>query len=427
MLSKINNQYMKNPTSFTAQKQQHFSDNSQKPSVPMRIAIVDSFTKKTKDINGDGCPDLAHGEVVEAIARGNLKYSPEIVRFDDKSDGGEPLENDLLDCFKAIEADKSIKAVNVSIASTTSFSDVNDFCSDKLKKSKKGVNADNISANKKELVALLGEGKTNPLKKVITSLENIAKNAAVFIAGGNSAAKEFNLYNFAEGTIGVGCMETNDALKLHHSYTKKSAFSGDNSLLRVFSKGEYDIVPMYKDNNVVGYDITEDGVLDIPVTKITGYPAINRFVGKDIDELAAVDDDYKKVKELQLAKNWGVETNITDGDMKSLMKKLYSLDKLLDYDIVDVDTVSRSITKGHFATLGSALNMKESLRKQDAEENLAYPIILFKVSDGKVVYNPHISIRGDISVGTLKGTSYSTPTAMAEHVNSLIGSAIEKK
>ena len=428
MQSKINSISINNLPAFGAKKGQDISCNAQKPdkldkpTVPIKIAIVDSFTKKTKDINGDGTPDLAHGEVVEAVAKGNLRYSPEIIRFDDKSNGGEPSEKVLLNIFKKIEADKSIKAVNVSISGTENFSRLNDAYNRKfeLPEYKNVINQSNASTKRKEMVHLLARSENDIFKKIIAKIENIAKNSAVFVAAGNGTLAELNSFNLAEGTIGVGSMATNDRLLSQDRYTKKSLFSGDNTTLNVFSKGEYEVAPILEDGTVIGYDITEDGIIDVPISKIKGYKVIEKFVGKDIADVAAADEDYEKLKEVQLARNWGAQCEITAEDKERISKKLYSLDKLLDYCIVDSQTVSRSVRKGNYTTFDSALRLQENLLKQDREEDIERPTIIFKLNNEKVVYNPHVVFGEHNSIGKLRGTSYATPTAFAEHVNSLV-------
>ena len=432
MLSRLNNYSINSMVAFTAKKQERFSDNSEKPAVSMKIAIVDSFTQKTRDINGDGCPDLAHGEVVEAIAKGNLNYSPEIVRFDDKSDGGVPTHQNLLEIFKKVGADKSIKAVNVSIASSANLSEINEAYNfnSKLPENKNSINKETVFAKRNKVIECLleNESSTNLFKSVIKTLENIAKKKAVFIAAGNEMEGRLNVYNLAKGTIGVGSMATNDTSKPNLSYTKKSIFSGDNSALSVFSKGEYDITPIKKDGSVVGFDITEDGVVDVALSRIKGHNIVEHFVGNDIRDLHAPEKDYAKLKERQMAESWGVESDLTAGDIKRLSKKLYSLDKLLDYNIIDSETLSRNIKKGSYTDFKSALNMTENMYRQDSEVAADTPMFLFKVnSTNKIVYDPYVKVKNDESIGKLQGTSYATPTAFAEHVNSLIDKEVKNK
>lgn len=410
----------KNYIAFSAKKTQKIQDNLEKPKIPFNIAIIDSFTTKTRDINGDGCPDLPHGEIVESLIKGNLKYSPEITKIDDKSNGGNPKEEDLLDAFKQVEANKNIGALNVSIACTSDISEIEDSYNKKFNK-KEVINQETISSKRQQIVELMGGGINNVFADVINTIEKIANKRPVFIAAGNSMSNNLNILNLARGTFGVGSMAVNDLKSPDMSnYTKKSFFSGDNSTVNVFAKGEYQIKPIKKNDTVVGFDITEDGIMDIPISKITGSEVIKQFVGKDINKTLAPDEYYKNMKEIMLAKNWGAEANISEKEINEMSGKLYSLDKLLDNHIISIDTVNKNLRKGNYTDFNSAVNMDENAYKLDCKEKTSTPMLFFKSNnDEKVIYDPYIVVNSNDSAGTLKGTSYATPTALADHVNSL--------
>ena len=107
----------RNPLNDLTGKEWLFSTKTVLP----KIAVLDTFRDSDQyiDVNGDNCPDISHGELVNIYLRNTLKEDVELVPFEvglvssNKVKIHTPL---MLDALKEIEKRDDIGYVNVSIA-----------------------------------------------------------------------------------------------------------------------------------------------------------------------------------------------------------------------------------------------------------------------------------------------------------------------
>jgi len=355
-----------------------YPNKPDRPDININVGIMDNLSVKTEDINDDGCPDYPHGKTIKDIFTSNLGFNPnlKITEFD--------TGYDLME--KRIPRGNTVKEL-------TKFNDDKDVTHAILSAYNTFPNHTEFEEDPRFRDILLEELEQMPdYAHKIKLLKNIVKNdKKLFVAAGNKGSEKLNGYSLVEGIISVGALDKN---------LKKMDFSADNPFINVFAKGEYDVMPILEHDThgtVIGYDITEDGVMDVPISEITGYEVIKRFVGKNIEEVKATSEDYKILEQIIEQNNGSIVTEKDlSGDAKALNSKLFKAGKIF------------GVPSELYMDLLTILN---SFNDNNAGKT---PILFFKAEKGKVIYNPHIE--GE-PVKTLTGTCCAVPTALAKVLN----------
>lgn len=229
-------------------------------------AIIDSYSQKTVDVDGDKIPDTSHGEVVEKVIR-DRHPGVKISRYDTASDkykhalDQKKTMNALDDIYDRIKSGEHFDGVNLSASSDVRIKSLNRYTDPDHPISK-----DNISENEAKLrnndryKSNLEYWKTD---KVINKLEKVtSEGVPVYTAAGNDGPKNYNQYGLAKGVTQVGALGVDG---------KKHPSSADNSDVKRWAQGEVEIKSV-KDSSgkIKGYDYTGDGKMDISADKTSG-------------------------------------------------------------------------------------------------------------------------------------------------------------
>ncbi len=294
MTDKINSKIVSTNSNreFKPKKESNNSDNNS----VFTIAIVDDFSNKTIDVDGDGAKarvvnaealqnyktelsnskcseeeynrktenyknqlyadwcgkyaDISHGEAVEIYAKGsnpNIKIEKYDVGRNNCNGDMAPkkafdkLSNDVND-------GKKIDAVNFSIGTSTST--YQKLCS---RTGEWEITPDNVKNHKNSITK---EAASPDVKETMEKMTDLTKkDIPVFVASGNNA-NVYNLYTAADGVTSVGGSYSNG--------DKIKSFSS-NSDVDTYEVGYYE-VKKTKD----GYDINNDGTTDVKFENTTG-------------------------------------------------------------------------------------------------------------------------------------------------------------
>ncbi|MFA6989146.1 MAG: hypothetical protein WC197_03660 [Candidatus Gastranaerophilaceae bacterium] len=369
--------------------------NSEKPFKPVGVAFLDTFGNDVEDINNDGYPDMPHGKFVENVARTCLNFNPIIYEYRvRKNNKNEVPDETMLKAFNAIDNNPDVLAVNVSQADAHEISILeskyNILASEKSEKTtpaRVNITPQNIKGRKAQVMEVFMKTGHELLNQIIKKIEHIAKSKAVFIAAGNNSSEGLNAYNLADGTFNVGSMKIKG----------KSDFSCDNEAVNLFALGEYGIAPVREKGNVTGFNITENGTIDIPLSDIKGYEIIQKFVGKDIEKVKASNSERQKLLELK--------------------QRYYSGEKIIESDIGNLkDKLYYSKINNRYIDFDTAFYLQENQQLKEQGLPTKTPRFSFNVNeDGKIVYD----LNDKKLLGSTGGTSYAAPTAMAMYLNSL--------
>lgn len=268
-----------------------------------KVAVIDNFGDKVFPIDPyDKSSDMTHGSAVESYIKkecpnANIKqmgkFNPttqsEINEFFKKTkkdwDGASPeakilfgegtegfLKNpsrlkhmfnstpSLNKLNQSINQGEKIDAVNISATIGVRIDDL-------AKVTGLPLTRDNLKAYNNEVRNWFKETKIHDLQwpdKNLRSVENITqKGVPVFIAAGNDGPDYVNLYSFAKGVTIVGALKEDDKTK--------TPYSGDNSLVSGWARGDYPITQVKNQDGKIGYDINADNKIDIPEENVTGH------------------------------------------------------------------------------------------------------------------------------------------------------------
>lgn len=253
-----------------------------------KIVIIDNYTTKTVDIDGDNKPDITHGEAVEKMFF-TKQPNAEIIRYNAASDtepgnlDAKKMASAYEDISKRIDQGEKIDGVNMSVGADTRIGFLDRFIDDKL-------TAKNISG-KEDQLKNSGYKKileTGGIQNVINNIEKVtSKNVPVYIAGGNAGPDYFNNYGFANGVTQVGANGLNG---------KKHPDSANNSSIARWAQGEFEITSI-KDaaGKISGYDYTGDGKVDLLSENATGKgsldPKGSKLFGTSLSSPFALSED----------------------------------------------------------------------------------------------------------------------------------------
>lgn len=236
---------------------------NQKNNAPKKIAVIDMFQNKTINLDWDCKADLVHGNVVERFIKEGLPNA-KIDTFDLRPKQGNL--KDFEDKSLAETLDKIVKskekydAINLSLSYDMSFESLSKLMG-------KEITPENFAQNRAQIKDWFSKIKTNEvgesLKNIINSIDSLTANGTkVYIGAGNSGKKVFNLYSIADNVVVVGANDRKG---------KKAKFSSNNSVVNRWEKGVFYPKRMKDSNGIYGFDYTEDGNVDIPLSETSSF------------------------------------------------------------------------------------------------------------------------------------------------------------
>jgi len=285
-----------NPTRFvqTTQSNNNIFNNGRPYAV-----VVDDFADNTVSIYPKESAVLSHGDVVSSFItkecpnamierRGSqqpktINEKAEIYNYmDNIIKNGTPEEKKLF-LEDALATTKSIKEINRKNLHIDKY--LQNIATE-IKKGKKidGVNLSrensvgikdlaevtglpltrgNLSEYKEQVRNWIKNNKSNAFIKLnneITAIEEITSTGVpVYVAAGNSGEDGVNLYSFANGSTTVGSKEK----YMGGMFSAASEESSNNSLVKRFEQGGYQVRQIRDNFGQIGYDINEDDKIDI--------------------------------------------------------------------------------------------------------------------------------------------------------------------
>ena len=349
----------------------------QKSDRPFRVAFVDNFSTKDVDINGDGVPDLSHGDVVVRTARA---FNPDIepIRFDvgvtpdDSAQQGHVKKLIQLHrlCRGIVDGNKPVDAVNMSVISEMRLADITG-------PSSQPVDAQSIVQVRPLLVNAMLELNQLARYWTLRLMEGLVESGVpVYVSAGNSGKDYFAVENLAQGVTNVGATNAKG---------EKTPYTGDNGLVNRFAQGTFNITPTAEGFDFNGDDVPE--VLNQEVSATTAMPEATRFVGKAFEQVFPTDDDLATVNE-ELGK--GAEF----ARIPLVRDRLFQLSML--------------------ATLFEPVRMFNHPRELGLVIPQGELIGGFTVNrQGRIVYDPDESGRPN-TINHFWGTSFSSPAALGQ-------------
>ena len=265
----------------------------------LRIAVIDGFTIKHVDLDNDGIPDLAHGDMISRFLEEGLPDA-EIVKFDLQNHDdpvfawrgipGYQLEIMLKRIIADFENDIRYDAINISISHSQIYDDEPEkkprLSIFRLKKTT--IASDIIVITPENLLLhrnLIRAGLDYHTNNCITLIEQlITMGCRVYIAAGNQGKDAYNLLNLANGAVNVGALTENGT---------KSVISGDNVLVNRWARSEF---PVYKTGD--GIDFTGDSTKDLSFEHLSagGENLINKLIGgTSVATSIAIIEDFSEI------------------------------------------------------------------------------------------------------------------------------------
>lgn len=244
----------------------------QDKNAPKNIAIIDDFTNKTEFIDNDDWGDVAHGQLIKKIIKEGLpdaKIRPFEIRTNiNGTTSGKEINKVLDEVIMAIDSGEKFDAINISLESTLPLKEVS-------KQLGKQITPENLKENRelvKNLILKINNiNGDSQIKRQFEKLEKItAKGVPVYIAASNGGKSNFNPYSLAKGVKTVGSLDKKGA---------KANFSADNSLITNWEPGVFGLTTLKDKNNKIGYDITDDGTIDVYPEQLTSPKEIYQDSG----------------------------------------------------------------------------------------------------------------------------------------------------
>ena len=260
------------------------------------IAIVDCFKNKIIDIDGDNIPDMSHGAFIDRYAKTcipSLKTDKfDVETFRKKEFSTEKLINAFYKIAKKIKDGKKYNAVNLSLGNEMQINDMSLFTNFYDPKT---IDTDNVRDYKEELSdhyksmnnrtnSLFNEiFRKNKPGNELSSIEEVTKQKVpVFVAAGNESSNSFNVYSLADGVTTVG---GEDKTKSRVDYLAQ------NTLVDRYEKSYLNIKAVKtSEGKIKGYDINEDGKLDIKNSEVSGKGKLDNdvtIIGTSISAIEA--------------------------------------------------------------------------------------------------------------------------------------------
>ncbi|OGI01984.1 MAG: hypothetical protein A2Y25_08420 [Candidatus Melainabacteria bacterium GWF2_37_15] len=372
---------------------------------PGNIAVLDTFRPEfpNVDVNGDRCADyISHGEAVMPHVKKGLKGDAKVIPFEISeivNNNGKLEQRISVESIIAqlTKIEKRDDITHIALASNLGKVDFSTGFSEEGKKEFLYTRLDppltideiqeNRSFNRNEIRKMFDPNADVGL--FLKKMEELGKTKKIFCSTGNYGKDFLGLNAVANNTILVGFMD--GAFKLHPE-------SADNQFVDVFAKGVFESRPIWENGVIAGYDITEDGKIDVPIERIAGYEAIREFQGQTTEQALTKKEDYKAFLD-----NLKKSDNLLESLKLFPQNKLVSMDFFMKCGFIP----ESSNFEGFYTEAKTLLDMFTCETEEDYEKN---PKIFFKIQGRKMVYDsPWKEIK--------HGASYATPVALNQAYN----------
>ncbi len=242
------------------------------------VVIVDTFVSGSIpgaiDADGDGRPDIEHGDVINAL------YTAAGFRVQRADLKGERNIPHVAEVFEQIASEvasgrRRAAAVNLSHTVEVTWAGLNADLA-----LQRPVTPENVRSRRAELaeaVAKMMDRNDSPgFRSLSDALGRLtALGVPVFVAAGNHTPDKVNLLGLLPGVVSVGALNRGGG---------KAAFSADSALVEVWAAGEHVFRRV-----AGGVDVDGDGRPDLPASTLSGGPMIaSRFAGRPLSEKKGV-------------------------------------------------------------------------------------------------------------------------------------------
>jgi hypothetical protein len=255
------------------------------PPPAIHVAWADSYHDKTIDIDGDGIYDLSHGEVCVRYLKAAAPPSTTVDRWDLTSFNLLDLVTLWNKLALKVKQGKHFAAIGSSTIVEWEYL------------ASSGITADNIHLHRNKMLRiwqLWNKQVSKQIRDYIASLQTIIRQGIpVYLTTGNNGQQTLAIGNLARGVHAVGALNADG---------KRAAYSGLHSFVNRYEQGTYNAVKVKG-----GYDITEDGKLDVKDSEVSTKGRYHS-VGQRVKQLAgtsyaaptALGKDLWKIKPVSL-------------------------------------------------------------------------------------------------------------------------------
>ena len=241
---------------------------------PAPVAVVDHFagvdTDADMDVDGDGKPDMAHGDVLAGLYRAAGRPTRAYAL------GGVSLEQTAAAFSRVaddVEAGKPVAAVNFSMEISVPWAAINR----ELGVAPPAITDETVGARRDEVLAglraLMRSRDDDSFEALLRAASRLSRmGVPIFGIAGNNGPDKVNLMNLLPGVVVVGGLRPDGS---------KMAVSEDNSLVDLWALGErsFSRVPG-------GLSVDGDGRADYPASALSGGPAfVDSFAGKPVADV----------------------------------------------------------------------------------------------------------------------------------------------
>ncbi|MGD9580584.1 MAG: hypothetical protein AB7V50_04370 [Vampirovibrionia bacterium] len=365
-----------------------------KHDVPTYV-VVDIFDKKIVDVDGDNVDDLSHGDFIKSLIKAHNANVVDVHIDNENGKRGDLvfIAEKFRELAEQIRTKKlKVDAVNFSYFCNAKISSMSALIDSRVTKK-------NLSKGKiqKQILEALPHSAYKYYKEtsdLIKAIEEVtAQGVPVYVCGGHHGSSCFNMLTLGKGIIGVGSVDVNGV---------KRAFTGDNSLIKRWAQGVFNVAPVKdKNNNVLGYDVTGTGKVEIPVNKTSGGISnfVKDFYSKPLDTLFADEYYYERMKvHAKTITSPEYSPALTDYNFMINhldVKQLFDIDRVAEILKIDPKRVEALKQSGDYTNYSFTMAYKAD-KKNNKITNIDY------------------DRTGRPSINIILGSSYATPMAMIE-------------
>lgn len=343
------------------------------------VLVMDNFStlpggvKPYIDVDGDGKPDVGHGEVVAAIYRASGKSVIPVNMGGDAS-----VENIVrllgIAAAKIESGEQPISAVNLSQTIDVSFEAYSKELGLPITVTPENVRA-NREAVRKGVTALMdkmGSPHYGHLAKVFARLK--AEGVPVIFAAGNQGPAKSNVLGLLPGAISVGALKRDGS---------KLSTSADSSLVSVWRLGEHALRKVSS-----GIDLSGDAAAEFPNELLSGGESVaGRYAGQPASS----------VLDVPSGGDWDIINRESRGGFNYLIKNLpegvYRTEEMIAFFKFKAPQAEALRGRGKYIHKSLKFNFQEDAR-------------------GGLVYDP-AGTGASGQVGLITGTSFAAPFVCA--------------
>lgn len=366
------------------------------------VAVIDDFYAIKCDVNGDNIDDLSHGELASLYTADTASILPVDVNLE-RSDYFKVIKSVL----EAINNGANIKAINISIDMWVTNQEFTEFLlpaiadsSGKTARHKIVSYAKTCQDNINEISRLSCITPEGPKKKqydfqmkmgrLYPALNNLKDlpdlEIPVYICAGNAVDNQNLLSQFFSDPIVVSSDQPKNVYSKVYNRLEQSLFY---------------VTEVFKDNVLLGYDINEDGKLDVKKEEASrGRSILKVHCDKSLND-NKVDMSYIESIKQELKKP-DINEDIISKLLKAGVNKLFSLDQLED---LFNESLNSFREKGEYV-----------FQVTDSEGSAFAFNRILRVDENNKLYCDPLNRGIKNAVHFIDGTSFATPTAIDKDI-----------